>query len=689
VTGHFETTDGIAHITWDNPPVNSMGLSARRHLDASLARAIADPGVRGIVLAGEGRLFCGGADVREFNTQAATAAPSLLQIIARMDDSPKPIVAAIRGVALGGGLELALGCHGRVAALDARLGLPEVKLGLLPAGGGTQRLPRLIPVAKALDMMINGTIVAAEAALASGIVDLIAPDPVQAATVMARDLAGGTLRRVRDLTPDFGPDPQATLEAARKEAQKSARGAPAPLEIVANVATLLTGSFEEGLADGLARFLALVETPESKALRHGFFAERAAGVLPGIGPEAGARPIRSVGIVGAGTMGTGIAMAFANAGIAVAAFDSQAEALARSTARIDDTYASAVKRGRLSQSEAASCRARITPVGTLAELGEADLIIEAVIEDMDVKQAVFRALDGNARPGAILATNTSFLDVDQIAACVARPGDVLGLHFFSPANIMRLLEIVRGAQTAPDVLATAMRLARTIGKVGVVSGVCDGFIGNRMLDVYVLEAYRLVLEGASPAEVDGALRRFGMAMGPFAMSDMAGNDIAWYARRRKAAEDPSYRYPRIADDICERGWFGQKTGLGWHSYAPGDRTPGENVALVPLLEANRREIGLTPRRIADDEIVDRCIYALVNEGAAILQEGIAARASDIDVVYLAGYGFPALRGGPIYYADSIGLPRLLRRIQGFAGWTPSPLLVELAQRDGRFNAVAP
>jgi 3-hydroxyacyl-CoA dehydrogenase len=687
-------TNGIAEIRWSNPPVESLSLSVRKAVHDALSLAIADPDVKAIVLAGSGRNFSGGADVREFNTPAATTEPDLVGIEDLCDRAEKPVLAAIAGVALGGGLEIALACHWRVAAPDARLGLPEVKLGLLPGAGGTQRLPRLIPADQALAMMTTGSFVSGQEARALGLVDAVDPDPVAAAHRLAADYADRKvpLRRTRDLPVALPQkDPGQFFESARKAALRQGRGAPAPARIVDCVEVAATRPFEEGLAFERRAFAELVESPESAALRHVFFAERAAAKIVDLPTDIPRRKVETVGIVGSGTMGTGIAMAFANGGFRVSVFDANRDALERCRARVQDTYASAVSRGRMKSGEADTRQSRLAFVHSLETLADCDLVIEAVFEDMEVKRDVFRRLDEIVKQGAILATNTSFLDVDAIAALTKRPQDVIGLHFFSPANIMRLLEIVRGARTAPDVLATAMDVAKRIGKVGVVAGVCDGFIGNRMVERYALRGLELVAEGASPDQVDSALERFGMAMGPFAMNDLAGNDISWLDRKRRLVENPSYRSPSFADELCERGWFGQKTGQGWYRYEPGDRSRRPNPEADRLIEDWRARNAIVPRAIADEEIVERCIYALVNEGAKILDEGIAQRSSDIDTVYVSGYGFPAHRGGPMFHAETFGLPRVLERIEAFHrqspedGWEPARLIRERAA-SGRFDA---
>jgi 3-hydroxyacyl-CoA dehydrogenase len=691
----YSVRDGIAVIAMNHPPVNGLGHALRSGIGEGLRRAAEDAAVRAVVLIGSPKPFCGGADIREFNTPKASASPTLRELIAVMDGFGKPVVAAIGGFALGGGLELALGCHYRVAAPKAQLGLPEVKLGILPGGGGTQRLPRLIPAAEAMALMVSGNSVTAEKGQALGMVDEIVPgDLLEGALASARRLLaeGKGLRRTRDAAVRMEGDPGAFFAKAREEIAKGSRGYPAPLEIVACVEAAATRPFDDGLRFERERFEHLVTTTESKALRHMFFAERQSAKIPDVPEDTPLRSVKKAAVVGAGTMGGGIAMCFANAGIPVTVLEVKQDALERGLATLRKNYAATVAKGRLRQEDMERRLALIASGLDLQAAADADIVIEAVFERMDVKQELFRRLDAAVKPGAILATNTSTLDVDAIAAATRRPQDVIGTHFFSPANVMRLLEVVRGKATAKDVLATTMKLGKTLGKVPVVSGVCDGFIGNRMLEKYVQQSMFLLDEGATPQQVDGALARWGLAMGPFTMYDMAGNDIGWEIRKRRARERPDMVYSRVGDLICEKGWFGQKTGRGWYRYEPGKRTPIPDPEVEAMIAAYRETLGVKPRRIADEEIVERCIYALVNEGACILEEGIALRASDIDVVYLTGYGFPPYRGGPMFYADSVGLDKVLAAIERFrsgyqgAQWSPAALLAKLAREGKRFNS---
>ena len=580
-----------------------------------------------------------------------------------------------------------------MAAPDASLGLPEVKLGLLPGAGGTQRLPRLIGLEPALNMIVSGQPVPANAFAGTPLVHaLIEGDLVEGAVAFAAQVAarGEPLPRARDLKVKQ-PNADAFLQFARNTVAAASKPFPAPLQCVEAVAASLK-PFDEGLQTERTLFQALMQTPESRALRHVFQAERAAAKVPGLPEGTVLRPIARVGVIGAGTMGGGITMNFLNAGIPVVLLEMKQEALDRGLATIRKNYENSMKKGKLKPEQVEQRMGLITPTLEYAALKDADLIVEAVFEEMGVKEAVFRQLDAVAKPGAILASNTSYLDIDRIATFTQRPQDVIGMHFFSPANVMRLLEIVRGAQTAPDVLATSLQLAKQIKKVAVVSGVCDGFIGNRMLARYGAAAQGLINAGALPQQIDGALQKFGLAMGPFRMGDLAGLDIGWATRKRKAAEAGVEMKPIVADKLCEAGRFGQKTGAGWYRYEAGNRTPLPDSVTEQLIADYRAAHGITPRKISDEEIVERCIFALVNEGARILEEGIAARASDIDLVYLNGYGFPLHRGGPMLYADTVGLPQVVRSLRRFAAepgadasWQPAPLLVRLAEEGRSFN----
>jgi 3-hydroxyacyl-CoA dehydrogenase len=694
MSADYQVRDDIAVITLNNPPVNGLGLETRSAAVAALQRAQADAAIKAIVLAGAGKAFSGGADIREFNSPKALTEPTLHTLIKVVEDSAKPVVAAIHSVCMGGGLELALGAHYRVTLPGAQIALPEVKLGLLPGAGGTQRLPRVLGLGPALEMIVSGAPAASEKLAGSLLFDDLLPagsDLLEGAVAYARRVAGlRPLPKVRDRTVEQA-DLDAFLQAARAKVGAAAGPFPAPLACLEAVAASATMPFEDGLKFERERFMALTQTPESKALRHAFFAERAAAKVPDLAADTPTRAIASAAVVGAGTMGAGIAMNFANAGIPVTLLETGQEALDKGLATIRKNYESTLKKGKLTQ-DALDARMALVK-GTLddADIAQADIVVEAVFEDLGVKEAVFRRLDAIMKPGAILASNTSTLNLDRIAAFTARPQDVIGLHFFSPANVMKLLEIVRGGATAKDVLASALALSKKLKKTGVVAGVCDGFIGNRMVEQYVRQAGFLLDEGALPQQVDRAAEAFGFAMGPFRMGDLAGNDIGWAIRKRRRVETPEVTYSKTADLLCEAGRFGQKTGAGWYDYVAGDRNPHPSSLVDEMIVAHSAALGIARRSIGDEEIVGRLVYALVNEGARILEEGIALRASDIDMVYLSGYGFPLHRGGPMFYADTVGLPRVLAAIEGYArgyqgeAWTPAPLLVRLASEGKTFN----
>ncbi|TIW53673.1 MAG: 3-hydroxyacyl-CoA dehydrogenase [Mesorhizobium sp.] len=636
--------NGVAVVTIDNPPVNALSFHVRKPLYEALAALRYDPAAKAIVIACAGRTFVAGADITEFGKPVQQ--PELRAIIALLETIPKPTVAAIHGTALGGGLELALGCHFRIADRGAKLGLPEVKLGLLPGGGATVRLPRLVGAAKALAMieMTN---------------------------------RGGPFVPVRERKDRLAETDLATLDAQAADLARKARGLEAPIACAEAVRNAITLSFDAALAAERQLFQKLVAGDQSRAQRHLFFAEREAAKVPG--KDLQKRRLERVGIIGAGTMGGGIAMAFANGGLPVTLLETSDEALGRGLATIEKNYAVSVSRGSLTE-EAKQKRLELFKGSTdYADLADCDLIIEAVFEDMVVKQEVFGKLDTIARPGAILATNTSYLDVNEIAASTSRPQDVLGMHFFSPANIMKLLEIVRAEKTAPEVLATVTDLARRIGKVAVVVGVCHGFVGNRMLSARGAENEALLLEGATPAQVDKAFTDFGWPMGPFQMGDLAGLDIGW--RNRKARGQTAV----IADTLCEQGHFGQKTGSGWYRYESGAREPVADPDVEALIRAKAAELGIARREIGAEEIIERTLYPLVNEGARILEEGVAARASDIDVVWVNGYGFPIGKGGPMFWAGLAGAGKIVERLEywhrrtGRAIFEPAPALKRFAE----------
>jgi 3-hydroxyacyl-CoA dehydrogenase len=692
---HFEVSDAVAVLRLDNPPVNSLGHDLRRSIVDALARAEDDPAVKAVVLIGSGKGFSGGADIREFGTPKSFAPPNLLMVLRAVEECGKPVIAAIDGICMGGGLELALACHYRIATADALIGLPEVKLGLLPGAGGTQRLPRAVGVERALNMIVSGNPVRAKELRGTALFDAMASGDLRAAALdLARALiaAGRGPQRVRDLKIKM-PNAEGYLQFARNTVKGLAGPYPAPSACVEALTAALKEPFEAGLKRERELFVTLMASPESAALRHVFQAERAASHINGMPDSVATRPINRVGVVGAGTMGGGITMSFINAGLPVTLLETTQEALDRGLANIRRNYQGALRKGSLTEASLEQRLALITPTLQYEPLRDVDLVVEAVFENLEVKRQVFEKLDQIVKRGAILASNTSALNLDVIARFTKRPKDVIGLHFFSPANVMRLLEVVRGAETANDTLATAMALAKTIGKIAVVSGVCDGFIGNRMVARYGMAAHDLLVAGALPQQIDAALQNFGMAMGPFRMADLAGLDIGWAIRKRRAAEFPDGDFSNVADILCEAGRFGQKTGAGFYRYEAGARDAIADPAVTAIIERFREQKGVVPRTVTDSEIVERCVYALINEGARIVDEGIAQRSSDVDLVYLNGYGFPAYRGGPMFYADNVGLltvARALNRIAAVPGadtafWTPAPLLARLAQEGRTFS----
>jgi len=699
MTAEYKVHGDVAVITIHNPPVNGLGYATRLGITRGLEQAGNDAAVKAVVITGAGKAFSGGADITEFGKPAAMAEPNLHSVIRTLEASDKPVVAAIHSIAMGGGLELALGCNYRIAAPGAAIALPEVKLGILPGAGGTQRLPRVLGVETALNMIVSGEPVKSELLAqlpGQKLFDRMAKSAEslqEEAIAFARSVADARpLPRVRDL-PCKHPLGDAYFQFARNMVKGMARNLPAPAKCVDAVEAATQGKFDDGLARERELFAALLIGPESRALRHIFFAERAASKIPDVPADTPQREIKSVAVIGAGTMGGGISMNFLNAGIPVTILEMKQDALDRGIATIRKNYEAQVKKGKLKADKYEQRMALLKTTLNYADLKDADLVIEAVFEEMGVKQKVFEQLDATMKRGAILASNTSTLDVDKIAAFTKRPQDVIGLHFFSPANVMKLLEVVRGAKTGKDVLATVMTLAKKIRKTAVVSGVCDGFIGNRMIEQYSRQAGFLLDEGALPAQVDRAIERFGFAMGPFRMGDLAGNDIGWAIRKRRAVEHPDMKYSRTADKLCELGRFGQKTGAGWYDYQPGKRDAIPSPLVDKMIEDHRKELGITPRRISDEEIVQRLVFSLVNEGAHILEDGIASKASDIDMVYLTGYGFPIHRGGPMLYADQVGLFNVAQAMKRFQKnprddqqfWEPAPLLARLAAEGKTFN----
>jgi len=693
---HFAARGTVAVITLHNPPVNALGQAVREALVARIAAAVEDPAIGALVVVGHGRCFSGGADIREFGGPPLD--PHLRKVIETAEDCPKPVVAAIHGVAVGGGLELALGCHYRIGAASARLGLPEIKLGLLPGAGGTQRLPRVIGAAPALDMILSGDPIPAARARALGLLDALAEDDLtESAVAFAEKLiaAGAGPRKSRNQEIPTGEGAgnggADIFEAARQRIARRARGLIAPYRCIESVENAGRLGFEDGMKKEREFFVECLGSEQSAGQRHAFFAERQANKIPDVPADTPVTKIESAAVIGCGTMGGGIAMNFANAGIPVRVLETSEEALDKGLAVIRKNYEGSVSRGRISQEEMDGRMFLIGGATDYAQLRDADIVIEAVFEEMDLKKQVFAQLDAACKPGAILATNTSTLDVNEIAAATSRPEAVIGTHFFSPANVMRLMENVRGQKTAPEIIASVMALTKAIGKVGVLVGVCDGFVGNRMLYAYTRQASFLLEEGALPQEVDKVIYDFGFPMGPFAMGDLAGLDVGWRIRKRRAAtRDPNERYSALADKICERGRFGQKTGAGWYRYQDGSRAPVPDPEIETLIVETSAERGGTRRAIGAQEILERCLYPLINEGAKILEEGLAIRPSDIDVIWIYGYGFPIHRGGPMFYADRVGpkaIFEVMSRLHQEHGdlLKPAALLEDLAKSGKGFG----
>ncbi len=677
----------VGVITVDNPPVNALGPGVPEGIVACVRRAEADPAIRAMVLIGAGRSFIAGADIRQFGT-ARKRLPLGGRVYDALDGCAKPVVAAIHGYALGGGLEIALACNYRIAAASAKVGLPEVLIGILPGGGGTQRLPRVAGVKAALEMILSGRHVPAAEAARLGVLDRVLPDGADLlaeAVGFARSVAGTPPPRVRER-----PSPVAepgVFEAARAGIARRARNQIAPRNCIAAVEAACSLPFEAGERKEQELFAELENSEQARGLRYAFFAERTAAKVPGIAAEA--KPVASAAVVGAGTMGGGIAMAFADAGIPVRILDASAEALARGLDRVRSNYAVSVKRGSVSAEEVEARVARITPVSDVSAIADADVVIEAVFEDMEVKRPVFRALDAVMKPGALLLSNTSALDIDLLAGDTRRPEDVAGAHFFSPANVMKLLEVVRGERTSAETLVSAMRMGRAIGKVAVAAGNTDGFVANRSRGPMTSELVILLEEGALPEQIDRVMVEFGFAMGPFAVGDLAGLDIGAAGRRRRAAANPEYRALPIADRLVELGRYGQKTGAGWYRYEAGDRTPHPDPEVTEIIASMRTSC----REFGDEEILHRLLFASVNEACRILDEGKAYRASDIDVMWLYGFGFPRYRGGLMYWADTIGARRVYDQVASWhqhlgARWAPSPLLRDVAMRDGALREIS-
>jgi 3-hydroxyacyl-CoA dehydrogenase len=704
MTAEYKAHGDVAVITLNNPPVNGLGLATRVAFVAALAKAQLDSKIKAIIVTGAGKAFSGGADIKEFGSPKAVQDPNLLALILACENSPKVVVAAVHTTCMGGGLELALGCHYRVMAPGCNVALPEVKLGLIPGAGGTQRLPRVLGVEAALNMIVSGEAVKSEMLnMLPGqkLIDLLAKSPeslMDEAIALARDKADShakdksPLPLVRNL-PCRHPLGDAYFQFARNMVKGMSKNYPAPAKCVDAVEAATKNKFDAGMAIEREIFTNLMWTPECKALRHLFIAERAASKIPDVPEDTPKREIKSIAVIGAGTMGGGISMNFLNAGIPVKILEMKQEALDKGIAIIRKNYESQVTKGKLKQAVYDQRMALLSTTLDYADLKDADMVIEAVFEEMGVKEKVFTQLDKVMKKGAILASNTSTLDVDKIAAFTKRPQDVIGTHFFSPANVMKLLEVVRGKKTSKDVLATVMALGKKIKKTSVVSGVCDGFIGNRMIEQYSRQAGFLIEEGCTPAQVDKAVEKFGFAMGPFRMGDLAGNDIGWAIRKRRNIERPGMKYSKTADLLCELGRFGQKTGAGWYDYVPGKRDAIPSDVVIQMIEKHRKAVGITVRKISDEEIVQRLVFSLVNEAAHILEEGIASKSGDIDMVYLTGYGFPIYRGGPMHYADQLGLFNVCLAMNSFAKnpnddanfWKPAPLLARLASEGKTFS----
>ena len=685
--------ENIGIITLDNPPVNGLSFAVRRGLADQIETALSDDAIEAVVVRGAGKMFCGGADIRQFGQTPPANAVNLPDAINRLEDSPKPVVAAIHGVAAGGGLEVALGCHHRLAAPRTRLGLPEVTLGFVPGAGGTQRLPRLIGVQNVLDVIVGGQLLPSDRAHALGIVDeIVEGDLLARAIEFARGLVGqsGAVRKVSEREEgleDARSNP-ALFDDFRKKMARRARGFDAPYACVECIEAAVALPFAAGLAREREIFSTLVASDQSKAQRHVFFAEREVAKIPDVPKDTPTLVVETGAVIGCGTMGGGIAMNFANAGVPVTVFEVSQDALDRGMATIRKNYAATVSKGRLAQADMDRRVSLITPTLSYDDVAQADVAIEAVLEEMELKKRVFETLDATCKADTILATNTSTLDVNEIAAATSRPDKVIGTHFFSPANVMRLMENVRGQATSAETIATVMALSKRLGKVGVLVGVCDGFVGNRMLHAYRRQADFLLEEGALPQQLDKVIFDFGMPMGPFQMSDLAGLDVGWRVRKSQAARRPAHlRYSPVADRLCEMGRFGQKTGAGWYRYEDGSRAPIPDPIVEHLIVTVSDELGITRRTVSDDEIIPRCLYPLVNEGAKILEEGLAQRASDIDIIWIYGYGFPRYRGGPMFWADLVGPRKIhetLKQLHDEHGdWLkPASLLVELA-RDNR------
>ena len=691
----LERDGDVGVIVVDNPPVNALSPGVPEGIIAGLNQFNADPAIRAIVLIGAGRSFIAGADIRQFG-KARPRAPIGTRTYDVMDRSEKPIVAAIHGYALGGGLENAMGCHYRIAKRSAKVGLPEVLIGILPGGNGTQRLPRLIGAKRALDMIVTGRHVPADEALSFGILDQVIDDAADlraAGIAMARAKADiRPLPRVRDRTAqiaEYQADP-GMFDAMRKSIARKARNQKAPYNCIAAVEAACTMPFDQGVMREQELFMELENSAEARALRYAFFAEREAARIPFLPDNTPVREIAHAAVIGAGTMGGGIAMSFADFGIPVKILEASPEAMNRGMERIRNNYATSVKRGSLTQEAMDKRLTLIEPVTTYEAIADADAVIEAIFEEMGPKKEVFTKLDAVMKQGALLLSNTSALNIDEIASVTKRPEDVAGAHFFSPANVMKLLEVVNGAKTSPGTLASVMKMGRAIGKLSVGCGNCDGFLANRSRAPFSVETIIMLEEGALPEQIDKVMLDFGYPMGPFAVGDLAGLDIGWASRKRRAAENPNYRKQPISDRLCELGRFGQKTGAGWYRYEKGDRTPHPDPIVAAIIAEEAAKLGNPPRTFTDEEILRRLLFASVNEACKILEEGVAFRASDVDIMWLHGFGFPRYRGGLMFWADSIGVQDVYNQIAAWhqqygARWAPSKLLRHLAETNTPFR----
>ncbi|MDH3642118.1 MAG: 3-hydroxyacyl-CoA dehydrogenase NAD-binding domain-containing protein [Gammaproteobacteria bacterium] len=697
-TVHYETRGNVALLTIDNPPVNPLSSGVRQGLSDGITQALGDDAVQAIVLTGAGRAFIAGADISEFGGKAE--GPSLHDCLNTMDASSKPIVAAINGTAFGGGLEVALCCHYRVIAPAAPVGLPEVKLGLLPGAGGTQRLPRLIGAEKALDFILSGDPIPGPQARELGIADeVVEGDIVAGGIAFAQNIIaqGSPVRRIRDESEVVARDRDRPeiFEAARKSSARRMRKRFAPEMIIQCVeAAVNVGDFDAGMRIEQECFAKCLNHPQREALIHMFFAEREVAKIPDVPRDTPTQEIKQAGVIGCGTMGGGISMSFLNVGIPVTVLEVDSEALDRGMGVIKRNYDIQVQRGRMSEAEVNQRMSLLSGTTDYGDLGGADVIIEAIYENIDVKVEAFKKIEAVAKPGAILASNTSGLDIDRMAAATSRPEAVIGLHFFSPANVMRLLEVVRGEKTSKEVIATSMKLGKTLNKIAVLSGNAPGFIGNRLLAGYTRQAGEIILQGATPYQVDGALLQFGMPMGPFQMNDLVGLDLGWRARKLAGMKPEDVPITaRVADKLCELERFGQKNNRGYYIYPEGSRAGQADPEVVKIVEETSSELGITRRDIDDDEVLKRCLYPLINEGARVLEDGIAIRPCDIDIVYINGYGFPEVTGGPMFWADQQGLDNILHDIEGFSEeyggdiWKPAPLLERLVAQGKTFASL--